>query len=826
MRRLRVHPDLEATVSLADVIVAAVMGGVSELTDPSRTMAAATERASGLSVSQLLDTSRMPTTLLSPRSSLAAIAAALLLLIAAWRTAWAQPQLMPHRPLQRGFGGLCDGGPLVCTRIDGLAFHAGADAIILSSTSLRATGFVASYGFSVGLFEHVEGGIFSNTAIWGQPNGGETDTLWQQGPMRFSLKGLLWPWRKQPHQHFAVLLDFEYEARMPHFDGQNQLGLLTDLAALRAVGNLPLGLAEVGLAVGALFDGQAGYGTPELGARVGFHLPFMTGTKVFAEGLARGFGVWLRSNNPLPGAMVSGRPIVPSGALAFGLVTRPRRQVDLALAVHIGFGDVAPLFLTLRGPLDFSIGEGYPYPHSLVVDILREAGEWIAEQRRKLPAPLQQTCVLYGRDGQPIAMMGHLADDGEHCEFQGRRFRIGDTLYADPKHRQVCMEPEATHCVGAQSIPDGGPIDSGTDANLGAEPAPYSLPSARRLDPVALERLLRQGALGPFQGALDLRCILNEGEHEVSPIGHPSPDGKYCIVERDVNIIRNGRKLRTKVQQVPIPIGQPVYRDPGTGRVCLSRNTKSKKDCPALLDVEHNRPFSSGTEAGYHAALGLVDWTQGKADTAKGAAHLLTHPAELTTIGLKAKDRAEQAAKAAVATLKDPNKARQAAHDAWDHTIEAAYAKWEETVAWYDLPTQKKIDGAAERGVKGALDVGTTAVVGAVLPGVGTGLSVAEEIEKDAAKDAAHLAVRPGQPFTKAGKKEVWSRNAAKYDGMNKCETCGVDVIKPQKHTKGVIPPSQEGQVDHMKARAKGGSGTPENGQLLCRDCNLDKSDR
>ena len=94
--------------------------------------------------------------------------------------------------------------------------------------------------------------------------------------MRFALKGLLWPFTKNPHQRLAVLLDFEYEARLPHFDGQNQLGLLTDLAALRAVGNLPLGLAEVGLSVGALFDAAGTYVTPELGARVGLHLPFIS----------------------------------------------------------------------------------------------------------------------------------------------------------------------------------------------------------------------------------------------------------------------------------------------------------------------------------------------------------------------------------------------------------------------------------------------------------------------------------------------------------------------------------------------------------------------
>ena len=377
--------------------------------------------------------SQMRNTPLSVGRGLAALAVALVISMVAWRAAWAQPQRMPHRPLQRGFGGLCDGGPLVCTRIDRIALHAGADAIITPNTDLRATGFVAAYGFSVGTLEHIEGGIFSNTAIWGQPNGSQTDTLWLQGPVRLAIKGLLWPLRKEPHQHFAVLLDFEYEARLPHFDGQNQLGLLTDLAALRAVGNMPLGLAEVGLSVGTLFDGQVGYGTPELGARVGFHLPFMPNTKVFAEGLARGFGVWIRGNDPLPGASVPAKPIVPSGVLAFGLVTRPRRQVDFAFVAHVGFGDLAPFFLTVRGPLDFSLGEGYPYPQSLVVDILRAAGHWIAEQSRKLPEDLQQTCVLYGRDGQPIVTLGQLTKDGEHCEFRGQRFRIGDTLYPDPE---------------------------------------------------------------------------------------------------------------------------------------------------------------------------------------------------------------------------------------------------------------------------------------------------------------------------------------------------------------------------------------------------------
>jgi hypothetical protein len=67
----------------------------------------------------------------------------------------------------------------------------------------------------------------------------------------------------------------------------------------------------------------------------------------------------------------------------------------------------------LRGPLDFSIGKGYSYPQSLVVDILRETSEWVAEQLRKLPEPMRETCVLFARDGQPIATLGTLTDDGE-----------------------------------------------------------------------------------------------------------------------------------------------------------------------------------------------------------------------------------------------------------------------------------------------------------------------------------------------------------------------------------------------------------------------------
>lgn len=85
---------------------------------------------------------------------------------------------------------------------------------------------------------------------------------------------------------------------------------------------------------------------------------------------------------------------------------------------------------------------------------------------------------------------------------------------------------------------------------------------------------------------------------------------------------------------------------------------------------------------------------------------------------------------------------------------------------------------------------------------------------------------RPSEPFTKAGKEEVWNRNAVKHGGTNKCDNCGVDAVRPQQHTRGVKPPGNEGHVDHATARSKGGSGTPDNGQVLCRECNLEKGNK
>jgi len=81
-------------------------------------------------------------------------------------------------------------------------------------------------------------------------------------------------------------------------------------------------------------------------------------------------------------------------------------------------------------------------------------------------------------------------------------------------------------------------------------------------------------------------------------------------------------------------------------------------------------------------------------------------------------------------------------------------------------------------------------------------------------------------PFTKKGKTNVKQENAERNEGKNRCENCGVETTPAQKHEKGVRPPDNETQVDHKIPRAKGGPGEPDNGQVLCRECNIEKSDK
>ena len=85
---------------------------------------------------------------------------------------------------------------------------------------------------------------------------------------------------------------------------------------------------------------------------------------------------------------------------------------------------------------------------------------------------------------------------------------------------------------------------------------------------------------------------------------------------------------------------------------------------------------------------------------------------------------------------------------------------------------------------------------------------------------------RAGKDFTKKGKGEVIDANKKSNNGTTVCEDCGTGTVPAKKSEKGVSPPSNETQVDHIFPKSKGGDGSPSNGQVLCRDCNRTKSDK
>lgn len=69
-------------------------------------------------------------------------------------------------------------------------------------------------------------------------------------------------------------------------------------------------------------------------------------------------------------------------------------------------------------------------------------------------------------------------------------------------------------------------------------------------------------------------------------------------------------------------------------------------------------------------------------------------------------------------------------------------------------------------------------------------------------------------------------KNALKNRGKIKCEGCGTATVPSKKSQKGVTPPKNEAQVDHINPKSKGGRGNPDNGQVLCRGCNREKSNK
>jgi RHS repeat-associated protein len=83
-----------------------------------------------------------------------------------------------------------------------------------------------------------------------------------------------------------------------------------------------------------------------------------------------------------------------------------------------------------------------------------------------------------------------------------------------------------------------------------------------------------------------------------------------------------------------------------------------------------------------------------------------------------------------------------------------------------------------------------------------------------------------GKAFTAAQKRDILAANRGKNGGVLKSDKSGTELVQAQKSQKGITPPDNEAQVDHIYPRSKGGQNSQDNAQILSRKENIQKGDK
>ena len=94
--------------------------------------------------------------------------------------------------------------------------------------------------------------------------------------------------------------------------------------------------------------------------------------------------------------------------------------------------------------------------------------------------------------------------------------------------------------------------------------------------------------------------------------------------------------------------------------------------------------------------------------------------------------------------------------------------------------------------------------------------------------DANHPTMKhkPGAKYDKTRKSEILNENRTRNNGQLRSDKTGKILEQPKKSMKGVKPPKNEAQIDHIVARANGGTNSFSNAQVIERAANSAKSNQ
>jgi len=88
-----------------------------------------------------------------------------------------------------------------------------------------------------------------------------------------------------------------------------------------------------------------------------------------------------------------------------------------------------------------------------------------------------------------------------------------------------------------------------------------------------------------------------------------------------------------------------------------------------------------------------------------------------------------------------------------------------------------------------------------------------------------HKSVGPGKKYTASQKKKILAKNKEANGGVLRSDADGTVLDQAVQSKKGVKANMNQAEVDHMTAKAKGGSNSSSNAQLLSKKQNIKKSD-